>query len=866
VDDLLKRLQPALANHYRVEREIGRGGMAIVYIAHDLKHRRRVAIKVLKPELVPALGTDRFLREIEIAARLTHPNILPLHDSGDADGLLYYVMPYVEGETLRDRLNRERQLPVEGAVQIAHEVADALGYAHSLGLIHRDIKPENVLFQAGRALVSDFGIARAVSQATGAVGDHMTETGIAVGTLAYMSPEQTAGKKDVDGRTDIYSLGCVLYEMLAGEVPLGPSLSAVSTEGPAADLQVARASVSLPLVGVIARALARLPADRFATAAQLQAALREATGRGTAPAMAPGVGPAVPSDARRETRPWPRRLAWIVAALALFGAGGWYAVLGRSSTLDERRVTVAPFEDRTGDPRLAQLGDLVADWITRGVSRSQSFDVTAPTVAREAWLAAGAVSGGHVRALAERTGAATIITGAYSLDGPAVRFHAEIIDARTGRLVTDVQPVAAGVDIVTQAVTALADRVTAALVARLGPQVTGEPSSNPPTLEAFREYQLGLDVFSRGEWEQSIAHFRRAIAIDSTYPPPIVWAAMAHNNLEQRGAADALLSTVTPLIDRLTPLERVSFEWQVAGLRGDRAAALRWAEEAFRLAPESWAYPYGLSLVRSNRPRQALEALAHYDRSTPFGRNWAGYWDRSGEAHHLLGEYQRELALVRQWRGANAPQLRDLRLEVRALAALGRLAEVEQVLNRTLSLSPQGQGRARVSAALVAVVAAQELRAHGYREAANETLDRTIARFHNAALADAEPYTVGRALYLRERWAQARALFDSLRRAQPENLDYLGSLGATYARLGDRERAAAVDSQLALANQQYMRGFNTAWRAHIAAVLGDRDLAVRLLRQAVAAGIPVGIELHAEMDFEALLDYPPFQAFIRAEG
>ncbi len=866
MDDLLRQLQEALGHRYSVDHELGRGGMAIVYLAHDLKHRRRIAIKVLKPNLVPALGADRFLREIEIAAQLTHPNILPLYDSGEAGGLLYYVMPYVEGETLRDRLNRERQLPVDDAVQIAHQVADALGYAHSLGLIHRDIKPENVLFQAGHALVSDFGIARAVSQATGAVGGHMTESGIAVGTLAYMSPEQAAGKKDVDGRSDIYSLGCVLYEMLAGEVPLGPSPRAVSTEGPAADLRVARASVSLPLLGVIARALARLPADRFATAAQFQEALRTATNPATEQVVVPGVGRAAQSDARRETRPMRRRLAWTAGVMALLGAGGWYAVFGWPSALDARRVAVAPFEDRTGDPRLAQLGDLAADWITRGISRSQSFDVTAATVAKEAWLAAGAVPGRQVRALAERTGAATIVSGAYSVDGPAVRFHAEIIDARTGRLVTDLEPVAAPVDSAMRAVAALAERVTGALVAQLGPQLTGEPSSNPPTLEAFREYQLGLDVFSQGEWQQSIAHFRRAIAIDSTYPPPIVWAAMAYNNLEQPWAADTLLMAVTTLVDRLTPLERVSYEWQLAGVRGDRAAGLRWVEEAFRLSPHSWAYPYGLSLLRSNRPRQALEALAHYDRSTPFARNWFPYWARSGDAHHLLGEYQRELKLVRQWRGASATQLRDLRMEVRALAALGRPAEVEQSLDRALSLSPQGQGRARVSAALVAVIAAQELRAHGYREAANATLDWIIARFRSGAIANDEPYTLARALYSRERWTEARTVFDSLWRGQPENVDYLGSLGATYARLGDRKRAAAVDSQLTRVNQRYIRGLNTRWSAQIAAALGDRELAVRLLRQAADEGIPVGIELHAEIDFEALLDYPPFQAFIRPKG
>jgi serine/threonine protein kinase len=282
--DVLDRLRHGLGRRYTVEREIGHGGMAVVFLAEDRKHRRPVAIKVVKPEVAAALGADRFLREIEIVARLAHPNILPLYDSGGLSPehtgntpLLYYVMPYVEGETLRERLNRQRQLSLEDALHITTEVAEALGYAHALGLVHRDIKPENVLFQAGHAMVSDFGIARAVSQVG---GESLTGTGIAVGTLSYMSPEQAAGRKDVDGRSDLYSLGCVLYEMLAGEMPLGPSLGADFAQGPSADLRRSRESVPLPLARVIGKVLARNPADRFATAAQFTESLRAAVASG----------------------------------------------------------------------------------------------------------------------------------------------------------------------------------------------------------------------------------------------------------------------------------------------------------------------------------------------------------------------------------------------------------------------------------------------------------------------------------------------------------------------------------------------------------------------------------------------------------
>ena len=219
------RLRAALSDRYTIERELGRGGMATVYLAEDLKHHRHVAIKVLDPELARALGAERFLREVEVTAKLTHPHILTLIDSGEADGFLYYVMPYIEGETLRDRMNREGQLPLDDALEITKEVAAALSYAHSHDLIHRDIKPENVLLSAGEAVVADFGIARAITEAG---GENLTETGMSIGTPAYMSPEQASGEQKLDGRSDVYSLGCVLYEMLAGEPPYtGPTAQSI---------------------------------------------------------------------------------------------------------------------------------------------------------------------------------------------------------------------------------------------------------------------------------------------------------------------------------------------------------------------------------------------------------------------------------------------------------------------------------------------------------------------------------------------------------------------------------------------------------------------------------------------------------------
>jgi tetratricopeptide (TPR) repeat protein/tRNA A-37 threonylcarbamoyl transferase component Bud32 len=282
MSDPLERLTSALAARYRIEQELGAGGMATVYLAEDLKLERRVAIKVLRPELAAAIGAERFLREVKLTARLEHPHILTLHDSGEADGFLFYVMPYVEGESLRDRLNREKQLPIEDAIQVTREVADALDFAHQHDVVHRDIKPENILLGAGHARVADFGIARAIGAAG---GDRLTETGLAVGTPEYMSPEQAAGESDFDARSDVYALGCVLYEMLAGEPPFtGSTVESVVRQHLSVDphpITSRRASVPTDVAEAMARSLAKAPADRFARASDFANALT--TGETAAP-------------------------------------------------------------------------------------------------------------------------------------------------------------------------------------------------------------------------------------------------------------------------------------------------------------------------------------------------------------------------------------------------------------------------------------------------------------------------------------------------------------------------------------------------------------------------------------------------------
>jgi len=317
------RLAAALADRYRIERELGQGGMATVYLAYDLRHDRQVALKVLRPELSAILGAERFLHEIKTTANLQHPHILSLFDSGEAEGLVFYVMPFVDGESLRDRLTREKQLPVDDAVRIAREVADALEYAHQRGIVHRDIKPENILLHGGHALVADFGIALAASRSDG--GTRMTETGMSLGTPHYMAPEQAMGEREVTPRADVYALGCVLYEMLTAEPPFTGAtaqaiIARVMTEEPRS-LTLQRKSIPPHVEAVVEMALQKLPADRFATAAQFGEALARPEFGLAATRAGAAVAGALPGTRQRLVRALP----WAVAALSL-GAAGWLAM------------------------------------------------------------------------------------------------------------------------------------------------------------------------------------------------------------------------------------------------------------------------------------------------------------------------------------------------------------------------------------------------------------------------------------------------------------------------------------------------------------------------------------------------------------
>ena len=526
------RLASALADRYRIIRELGQGGMATVYLAEDLKHHRQVAIKVLRPELAAALGADRFLREIETTANLRHPHILPLFDSGALDSgpstpdsrptthdsrLLFYVMPFVDGESLRSRLDREKQLPLDAALQIAREVGDALSYAHARGVIHRDIKPENILLESGHAVVADFGIARAVD-AAGA--ESLTATGMSIGTPAYMSPEQAAGQRDLDGRSDLYALACVLYEMLAGQPPFTGATAEILVRQhlivDAPPVTNFRPAVPAPVAAALQRALAKSPADRFNPLAQFSEALRLGEG------STPSATTAVAMPLRRS----PSR-AMVVGAAGLVVAAIAVLMLWRrgpaTAPVESASVAVLPFVDLSPDHANAYLGDGVAETLINALTNVPGLSVAART---SAFSFRDKVE--DVREIGRQLGVATVLEGSVQKSGEQLRVTAQLIKTSDGlhlwsqsfdRSAKDIFAVQ---DEVAQAVVAALE---GKLVTRPDTVLVAEGTRNPAAYDA---YLLGRYYWNKRTtvgMVRAAEYFQEAIRADSNYAQ--AWTGLA---------------------------------------------------------------------------------------------------------------------------------------------------------------------------------------------------------------------------------------------------------------------------------------------------------------------------------------------------
>jgi serine/threonine-protein kinase len=632
VTDLDPGFASALADRYAIERAIGSGGMATVYLAEDLKHRRRVAVKVLRPGLLGAMGPDRFLREIDVVAKLTHPNILPLHDSGvlpDAagrsEGRPYFVMPFVEGESLRERLRREPQLPLDEAVRISEEIADALNYAHQRGVVHRDIKPENVLLEAGHAVLSDFGIARV----TEVGAPTLTATGFAVGTPAYMSPEQAAGDRAVDQRSDLYSLGCLLYEMLAGEPPFtGPTPQAILARALSEEvrpLTTIRPAVSGAVEAVIKRSLARSPADRFATAGEMKAALRAAT--------------SVPAGATT-TRRSRRIVPTLAAALGIAAVALGLRVALRSTGPRDGGSGLAVFPFQATGPAAADWGEQFADLLATAVDGTPGLKVADPW---SLWSALRPARGaraespadaGEADRLARQAGARFFLLGSLRTrerSAPADSAHDDL--TVTARLYRGGERDPVHTTLLSGSsddVGPLVHRLAVELIGRLSPRDSAAPDLEGFTTRsapALKAYLRARAAMRRGMVDEAEAAIDSALAADTTFALGLVEAARIKSwALFMRGqpyvGLPELLRRAARYRDSLSPRNRLRLEATQASIETNGPAA---AGAARRI------------LALDSTDFDAWTSLAYYHRV--YG------WQYGSDERDVLAALERAMAL-----------------------------------------------------------------------------------------------------------------------------------------------------------------------------------------------------------------------------
>jgi eukaryotic-like serine/threonine-protein kinase len=649
----VERLTAALADRYALKGEAGRGAMATVYLAEDLKHRRRVAIKVLNPELAAVLGPERFLREIELAAGLSHPHILPVFDSGNADGHLFYVMPYVEGESLRDRLKREKQLPVDEALQICREIADGLSYAHAHGVVHRDIKPENIMLQGGHAIIADFGIAHAIDRAG---GDQLTGTGVTIGTPTYMSPEQALAG-DVDGRSDLYSLGCVLYELLAGQPPFtGPTVQSLVHQHvsatPPSILQI-RPGVPAHVAATLQRALSKTPADRFNPVALFAEALGHNAPTATTPIPVERTRPRIPLIA-----------IGVVIVIAL-GALVAQSIFGRgvsqASAYERTAIAVLPFENLSGGESNASFAGGLHNELMTQLSKVASLRV----MGRISVMPYAGSTKGPAQ-IAEELEVGSIVEGSVQVMGTSLRVTVSLLDIATGEMLwsntyeeTLDDAFAIQSDIAQKVVTALG----AALAGTERDAIAAAPTANAEAYRMYlqaREYQRRPGRL-RADAEAAIQLLDRAVALDPQF-------ALAHAAIAESHG--------------------VMF-WFRYDPSSERAARQRTsAETALRLAPDlpqaHWAI--GMSHYWGRRDyRRALDELAIAAQSL----NDSELISHIGAVHRRLGNWTEVFATYDK---AVSLDPRNVQL----FADLGgntfihtrRYGDAVEAFNRALALAP----------------------------------------------------------------------------------------------------------------------------------------------------------------------------------
>jgi serine/threonine protein kinase/Tfp pilus assembly protein PilF len=655
VYDTILQQGDVVGDRYTIERELGRGGSATIYLAQDRKHRRQVAVKVLHPELAASVGAKRFLREIEIAAGLSHPHILPLHDSGEDHGALYYVMPFVEGETLRSRLLREPRLPVDEAIHIAREVADALAYAHSQGLVHRDIKPENILLSHGHPLITDFGIAIALC----CEPEQLTMAGFAVGTAAYMSPEQAAGERDIDERSDIYSLGCVLFEMLAGEPPFtgGSAQSVIARRfaGPPPDLAALREGVPVHVVNAVTRALARAAADRFATAAEFRQAL-----------LLPSTG-----EARRTT----------------------------PAEVPPRSIAVLPFANMSADAGNDFFSDGVSEEIINALTAIRALRVAART---SSFAFKGKTQ--DIRTIGDMLGVRYVLEGSVRRSGRKMRITAQLIDAADGyhlwsdRYDRDIEDVFEVQDDIARNIAGALRLVLSEgehqLIAKVPTQA----------IDAYLYYLRGRQYFHQFRYRTMLnaeRMYQQAIEIDPNYA------------LAYAGLADCR-SFVYQYWDPAEENARQADEYsrraleldpELAEAHASRGLALSFLrrfdeadthfENAMRLNPQLFEAHYFNARSRFARGdyEHAAECFAHASKVRPEDLQAPGLlamtYRKMGRHEDALNAYRKHVELVERQLTLDPNDVRALCLGAISYANLGERKRGLELADRALTLEPE---------------------------------------------------------------------------------------------------------------------------------------------------------------------------------
>ncbi len=820
--DLRERLHQALADRYRVERELGRGGMAIVYLAHDLKHDRPIALKVMHPELTATLGPERFLREIRTTARLQHPHILPVLDSGETAGQLWYTMPYVEGESLRARLSREKQLPVADALLIARAAATALDYAHRHNTIHRDIKPENILLEDGQAVVADFGLGIALSRAmgsgSGGAESRLTETGVVVGTAAYMSPEQASGEREVDGRTDVYSLGVVLYEMLVGEPPFtGPTAQAIIARrftGEAPSVRKSRPSVSEEVERVVAQALATVPADRFATAADLAKALDPGSRAASSAGDDTRAMSAHPPTARALlTRPLTAALA-IGFLLGLSVLFAWRRnPPGAEPPSGERRVAVLSFEN-LGDSADAYFADGITDAIRGKLTAIRGMRVTAsnsssqyrgtsksPTeIGRE--LGVDYLLMGKVRWQKGEDGASR------------VQVSPELIEVATANAKWQ-QPFDAALTDVFQVQADVAGRVAQALNVAIGTSqqraLADRPTANLAAYDSYLKAEAARALQANTvTLRQATGFYEQAIALDSSFMA--AWAGLS----ETSSRLYAYLGIVDP------PSVEVAKEIaQRARLAADQALALDPEH------PDGYRALGDYYRVIAATPARAIEQYAKGLKLAPADANLLR---QLGLAEQSLGQWEQSVEHLRRSQSLDPRSVPTADALGQALLWLRRHTESLAALELALALEPSS-------------LSSIEGKAMNFLAQANLAQARaTLAR--PPAGVDLPSFVAYMGIYWDLYWALSEEQQALLRRLTPAAFDGdAGTWGLALAGAhevdGDTKRAAAyADSARAAFEQQLTATPEDPQRLVLLGValayMGRGDEAVRVGKQGVA--------------------------------